>query len=269
MSILTLYKEITRVKVAVPRGALSGMITVNALTIPLKEDDNIWIRTPYAESIKFKLTADAPIGATAIRVNVSLTPPGVPSTMMGIPVDSAVMLPDNEEALLARTSYQYMNCTGKINAGTSQNWSFGHLYGVQYYNWNQDGGTNGTTVDTSTITISRQYQHLGFRVPFDCELVGFTGSGKNSNGNRDYAGGLFVGTPDYGTANDINPVLRAYSSGYNEGCSFTSRAAAFEDLTRSHSISAGEVIFPAIKGLTATNDTLILNFTIVLKLIKA
>ena len=270
MSILTLYKEITRVKVAVPRGALSGMITVNALTIPLKEDDNIWIRTPYAESIKFKLAADVPIGATAIRVNVSVTPPGVPSTMMGIPVDSAVMLPDNEEALLARTSYQYLNATGKANAGTSQNWQFGHLYGVQYYNWNQDSGDNGVTVDTSTVAIDRGYQHIGFRVPFDCELVGFTGSGKNSNGDRDFAGGLYVGTPQWGTLTDMTMTLRAYSSAsYAPGTAYTARAAKFEDLTRSYSISAGDVIYPMIKGLTATNDSLIINFTIVLKTIKA
>ena len=189
---------------------------------------------------------------------------------MPIPIDSTVMLPDNEEALLARTSYQYLNATGKANAGTNQNWKFGHLYGVQFYNWNQDSGDNGVTVDTSTVAIDRGYQHIGFRVPFDCELVGFTGSGKNSNGDRDFAGGLYVGTPQWGTLTDMTMTLRAYSSAsYAPGTAYTARAAKFEDLTRSHSISAGDVIYPMIKGLTASNDTLIINFTIVLKTVKA
>ena len=270
MSSLVQYKEISRVSSAVAAGALGGIININALTVPLKTGDDIWIRTPRGESIRFQITGDAPIGTTAIRVDISGSYPGITSTLSGIPVNSAVMLPDVSTALLARTSYQYLNCTGKVNAGTSQNWKFGHLYGVQFYNWNQDSGDNGVTVDSSTVAIDRSFQHIGFRVPYDCELVGWSGSGKNSNGDRDFAGGLYVGTPQWGTTNDMTMTLRAYSSAsFAPGTAYTNRAAKFEDLTRSYSISAGDVIYPMIKGLTATNDSLIINFTIVLKTIQA
>ena len=117
------------------------------------------------------------------------------------------------------------------------------------------------------LTIPKNIQHIGFRVPYDCTLIGWIGSGRNNNGDRDFAGGLFVGTPEWGTTNDMTMTLRAYSSGNNASGSFTNRAAKFEDLTRSYSISAGDVIYPMIKGLTATDDTLNLNFTIVLKTI--
>ena len=187
-----------------------------------------------------------------------------------IPAGSIITYRSEKKWQKLYTSYQYLNATGKASAGTSQNWKFGHLYGVQFYNWNQDTGANGVTVDSSTVAISRQYQHIGFRVPFDCELVGFSGSGKNSNGDRDFAGGLYVGTPQWGTTGDMTMTLRAYSSAsYAPGTSFSARAAKFEDLTRSYSISAGDVIYPMIKGLTATSDTLIINFTIVLKTVKA
>jgi hypothetical protein len=270
MSILPFYKEISRVTSEVPAGATGGIINVSATPFPLKSGDFIWIRTQAGQSYRIELIGDTDTGGTALRYNTAASGTGLSELLMPIPIDSAVMLPDEQTALLARTSYQYLNATGKASAGTSQNWKFGHLYGVQFYNWNQDTGATGVTVDSSTVAISRQYQHIGFRVPFDCELVGFSGSGKNSNGNRDFAGGLYVGTPQWGTTGDMTMTLRAYSSAsYAPGTSFSARAAKFEDLTRSYSITAGDVIYPMIKGLTATNDTLLLNFTIVLKTVKA
>tara|TARA_B100000900_G_scaffold353728_1_gene322055 strand:+ start:7434 stop:8231 length:798 start_codon:yes stop_codon:yes gene_type:complete len=182
-----------------------------------------------------------------------------------IPAGSIVTYRSDKKWEKIYTSYQYLNCTGKSDAGTSENWKYGHGFGVQFYNWVQDSGATGTTVDSSTLTIPKNLQHIGFRVPYNCTLIGWKGSGKNSNGNRDFAGGLFVGTPQWGTDTDMTMTLRAYSSANNAGGSFTNRPSKFEDLTRSYAISAGDVIYPMIKGLTTTDDTLLINFTIVLK----
>jgi len=270
MSSLVQYKEISRVSSAVAAGALGGIININALTIPLKSGDDIWIRTPRGESIRFQITGDAPIGTTAIRVDISASYPGITSTLSGIPVNSAVMLPDVSTALLARTSYQYQTFTGSISAGTSQNWISGGQYGVTYHTWNRDSGDTGITVGSSTMTILKQYQHAGIRVPYDCTLIGFSGAGRNNNGNRQFAGGLFVGTPDWGATGSITPTLRAYAAAnFSPGTAYTNRPVKVEDLTRSFEISAGDVIYPAIKSLSGTNDTIQLTFNLVLKTIKA
>jgi hypothetical protein len=270
MNRLPFYKEIARVTTAAPSGATTGILDVSALTIPLKTGDFVFIRTPKGHSFRIELSADLGIGSTGLRYNTAASGTGLPELITAIPVDSTIMLPDNETALLARTSYQYQNFTGSISAGTAQNWKFGGQYGVTYHTWNRDSGDTGITVGTSTMTVAKQYQHAGIRVPYDCTLIGFSGAGRNNNGNRQFAGGLFVGTPDWGATGSITPTLRAYATAdYSPGTSYTNRPVKVEDLSQSFEISAGDVIYPAIKSLSGTNDTIQLTFNLVLKTIKA
>jgi|TARA_R110000824_G_scaffold367892_1_gene557118 hypothetical protein len=269
MSVLPFYKQISRVTTEVPAGATSGIMDVIALTIPLKENDFVLIYTPTGKNYRLKLLADLAIGDTALRYS-TVSGVGLPFVLNAIPVDSTIMLPDNETALLARTSYQYQTFTGSISAGTAQNWKFSGQYGVTYHTWNRDSGDTGITVGTSTMTVAKQYQHAGIRVPYDCTLVGFSGAGRNNNGNRQFAGGLFVGTPDWGATGSITPTLRAYAAAnYSPGTSYTNRPVKVDDLSQSFSVSAGDVIYPAIKSLSGTNDTIQLTFNLVLKTIKA
>ena len=267
MGILKVYKEISRVTAAVAAGTVPGVISISALTVPLKVGDNVYVNTPNGFSYKLEIDgADLAIGATALRYNTTTTS----IFLQGIAVDSVLVLPDSETALLARTSYQYQNFTGSISAGTSQNWKHAGQYGVTYHTWNRDSGDTGVTVGSSTMTIAKQYQHSGIRVPYDCTLIGFSGAGRNNNGNRQFAGGLFVGTPDWGDTGSITPTLRSYAAAsFAPGSSYTNRPVKVEDLTRSYAISAGDVIYPAIKSLDNTNDTIQLTFNLVLKTIKA
>lgn len=187
-----------------------------------------------------------------------------------IPVGSIITYRSDKKWEKLYTSYQYQSFTGSISAGTSQNWISGGQYGVTFHTWNRDSGDTGVTVGSSTITIAKQYQHAGIRVPYDCTLIGFSGAGRNNNGNRQFAGGLFVGTPDWGATGSITPTLRAYAAAdFSPGTAYTNRPVKVEDLTRSFEISAGDVIYPAIKSLDNTNDTIQLTFNLVLKTIKA
>lgn len=162
--------------------------------------------------------------------------------------------------------YQYITFLGNSTVQTNGDWEFPGANGISNHTWSIDGNSNGTTVGTTTITIAKTEQHAGVRIPHNCTLVGFFGMGRNSNGNRQFHGGLFVGTPDWGGTASITPTLRAYAAADNSpGGSYTARASKLEDLTRSHSLSAGEVIYPAIRGDGTTADTIQVSFTIVLK----
>ena len=51
----------------------------------------------------------------------------------------------------------------------------------------------------------------------------------------------------------------------NESGAYTNRASKIEDLTRNFSLSAGDMIYPAIRGDGSTADTIQLSMTIVIK----
>ena len=163
----------------------------------------------------------------------------------------------------ARHSYSYISFTGQSTVQSDGNWEYLPKQGIASHSWNNNGEAAGITVGDSTISVDRTTQHNGIRVPHACTLVGFSGIGSNASGNRTFHGGLFVGVPDYNDDDDITPVLRAYAAA--SGSSHGNRTSVVEDLGRTHSLSAGDVIYPAIRGNGSNADNIYLNFTVVLK----
>ena len=74
-----------------------------------------------------------------------------------------------------------------------------------------------------------------------------------------------MGTPDWGTNNKINAELVAVAAADNNSGSYHSRPAKLEDLSRSYSIAAGDVIYPALKGSGTNADILQASITVVIK----
>jgi len=175
----------------------------------------------------------------------------------------------------ARFAYQYISFTGNVTANTSGNsyWEYPTANGISNHTWTQivkntTGGVNNrdTTTVGDEVGIDRLNQgSAGVRIPYAGTIVGFTGSGRNSSGDRIYYAGLFVGTPDWGTNNDINAELVAVAAADNNSGSYLSRPSKLEDLSRSYSISAGDVIYPAFKGSGTNADIIQANITIVIK----
>jgi len=175
----------------------------------------------------------------------------------------------------ARHTYQYISFVGNITANTSGNgyWEYPSPNGISNHTWTQivkntTGGVNNrdTTTVGDEVGIDRLNQgSAGIRIPYAGTIVGFTGSGRNASGDRVYYAGLFVGTPDWGTTNDIDAELVAVAAADNNGGSYQSRPSKLEDLSRSYSISAGDVIYPAIKGSGTNADIMQVSWTIVIK----
>ena len=161
-------------------------------------------------------------------------------------------------------AYQYISFLGNSSVPADGDWEYPSPNGISNHTWNQDGGAGGTSIG-DTIAINRLNENGGIRIPYAGTLVGFTGMGRNASGNRVYSGGLFVGTPAWGSSNGHNASLQAYAAANNEGGSYTSRPSKVEDLSRSYSISAGDVIYPAIRGNGSNADTIQISFTIVIK----
>jgi hypothetical protein len=176
----------------------------------------------------------------------------------------------------ARYTYQYISFVGNITANTSGNgyWEYPSPNGISNHTWTQivqtkvDGTDNrDTTTVGDEVGIDRLNQgSAGIRIPYAGTIVGFTGSGRNASGNRAYYGGLFVGTPDWGTTNKIDAELVAVAQAdASPGGNLQSKPAKVEDLSRSYSISAGDVIYPAIKGSGTNADVIQVSWTIVIK----
>ena len=159
-------------------------------------------------------------------------------------------------------SYQYISFIGQSTVQADGNWEYLPKAGIGNHTWNVNGGASGVTVNSSTITVDKTTQHNGLGMPHACTLIGFSGMGSNASGNRAYAGGLFVGTPAWNTTTSITPTLRAYATPTG---ALGSRAAQAIDLTRSHSLAPGDVIYPAIRGDGSNADNVFFNFTVVLK----
>ena len=140
----------------------------------------------------------------------------------------------------ARHSYSYISFTGQSTVQSDGNWEYLPKQGIASHAWNNNGEAAGITVGDSTIAVDKTTQHNGIRVPHACTLIGFSGLGSNASGNRTFHGGLFVGVPDYNDTDAINPVLRAYAAA--SGSSHGNRTSVVEDLGRTYSLSAGDVL---------------------------
>ena len=174
----------------------------------------------------------------------------------------------------SKSAYQYISFVGNVTADTSGYWKHPTPNGISNHTWTQvvetkvDGTDNrDTTTVGDSVGINRLNQgSSGIRIPYAGTIVGFTGSGRNASGNRTYYGGLFVGTPDWGTSNKIDAELVAVAQAdASPGGNLQSRPSKVEDLSRSYSISAGDVIYPAIRGNGTNGDGIQVSFTIVIK----
>jgi hypothetical protein len=161
--------------------------------------------------------------------------------------------------------YQYISFLGNSTVQANGDWEFPGGNGISNHTWAIDSNQNAVTVGSTTISVAQQYQHAGVRVPYAGKLVGVFGAGRNTNANRQFAAGLFVGVPDWGTTNAINATLRSYAAANNESGSYQNRPSKIEDLTRDFDLSAGDMIYPAIRGDGTSADTIQVSMTVVIK----
>ena len=161
--------------------------------------------------------------------------------------------------------YQYISFLGNSTVQANGDWEFPGGNGISNHTWTIDSNQNAVTVGSTTISVAQQYQHAGVRVPYAGKLVGVFGAGRNTNADRQFAAGLFVGVPDWGTTNSINATLRSYAAANNESGSYQNRASKIEDLTRDFDLSAGDMIYPAIRGDGTSADTVQVSMTVVIK----
>jgi hypothetical protein len=90
-------------------------------------------------------------------------------------------------------------------------------------------------------------------------------------GNFQSAVGLFCGTPQYNDNATQDFTLRAYGAADNSAgpdSNYSQRPVKAEDLTRSFSLSAGDIILPAFNSVTDDGGNLRIDYTIVLKTYK-
>ena len=172
-----------------------------------------------------------------------------------------------------RYAYQYI--TFHCQDVMKTNWiTFGNS-GLSNHVWGTDLSTNGVTVDSSTVSCANTLQASAFKVPYECKLVGFTGTGYRFNGSYSFCGGVFIlDAPDYGGSVDDdstsvdsqNATLRAFANAVDGGNGFNQKLNKLEDLNRDYTVPAGAAIFPAFKDTAGENSGNFRgNMTIVLK----
>ena len=170
-----------------------------------------------------------------------------------------------EDKIQTHYHYQYISFLGNSTVQANGDWEFPGGNGISNHTWTIDSNQNAVTVGSTTISVAQQYQHAGVRVPYAGKLVGVFGAGRNTNADRQFAAGLFVGVPDWGTTNSINATLRSYAAANNESGSYQNRPSKIEDLTRDFDLSAGDMIYPAIRGDGTSADTIQVSMTVVIK----
>ena len=167
------------------------------------------------------------------------------------------------------STLQYINFSSQ--AAASQYWITFSSSGISNHTWNTTTTDTGVTVDSSQITsISTAIQSVGIVMPFACTLIGFRATIYRV-GNFQTAVGLFCGTPKYNDNATEDFTLRAYAAADNSAgpdSNYSQRPVKAEDLTRSHSLAAGDIILPAFNSVTNNGGNSRISYTIVLKTIK-
>lgn len=188
-----------------------------------------------------------------------------------IPQGSVIIQSKDVAFQRKHTSLQYISFSSQVAA--SANWKIFSTSGISNHTWNFETSDNGTTVDTSEITsIPQAQQGVGIVIPFDCTLIGFRCTTFRMSNNQS-AVGLFCGTPDYNASTNSATksfTLRAYAASdisAGPGSNYSQRVVKAEDLTRSHLLSAGDIILPAFISLTSDTANLRISYTIVVKTI--
>ena len=150
-------------------------------------------------------------------------------------------------------------------------------------------------MDSSTITVGINVQQAGIVVPFECKLIGFSGNGHRYGHDNAFQFGIFAlnndvssahdhtsnRRPDYGgktdtsstgmntnvnNVNDQQATLRAIANATEVSSGgFNQRFNQVVDLSRSHTLEAGSLLFPCIRDTTGqAGDSLRARWTIVL-----
>ena len=161
--------------------------------------------------------------------------------------------------------------TFSSQAAADELWKTLSTAGISNHTWNTSLTDKGTTVGTSQLTgVSTAIQSVGIVVPFACELIGFRATIYRV-GNFQTAIGLFCGTPAYNDNATQDFTLRAYAAADNSAgpdSNYSQRPVKAEDLTRSHSLAAGDIILPAFNSVTNNGGNARITYTIVLKTTK-
>lgn len=185
-----------------------------------------------------------------------------------IPQGSVIVQSKDVAFQRKHTSLQYI--TFSSQAAAAAEWKTFSSSGISNHSWNTTTTDTGTTVGSSQITsISTAIQSVGIVIPFDCILVGFRAIVYRV-GNFQTAVGLFCGTPTYNDNATQNFTLRAYAAADNSAgpdSNYSQRPVKAEDLTRSHTLAAGDIILPAFNSVTNNGGNARISYTIVLKTI--
>ncbi len=212
-------------------------------------------------------TANADVNYNSTRLQFAST-----AVDQIIPVGSVLLI--NREKKFDRTHSSLQYITFSSQAACQAEWKTISSSGISNHTWNTVTTDKGTTVGTSELTnIAQSIQAVGIVVPYDCILIGFRANVFRV-GNFQSAVGLFCGTPDYNATTNTatkNFTLRAYAAAdisAGPGTSYAQRVVKAEDLTRSHSLSAGDIILPAFNSVTDNGGNLRISYTIVLKTLK-
>ena len=193
----------------------------------------------------------------------------------------------------ARYSYQYLNFTGNATTPADGDWMVPSGNGISNHLWNVNasngsgGSSNGKTKDSSNITVAANSAGNGIIIPQACILVGFDALVRNGSRHTNHGSsaassnylddqrscGLFIGQPtynDYAATGDL--TLRCYAAQDNTGGPDTDwylRITRATDMGNSISLSAGDVIVPAIAGTLSDgghhSGGCIVSWTVVLK----
>jgi hypothetical protein len=242
--------------------ALNIMSTSSTQTY-LKSGDNIYIICRDT-GLPIKLTLNADVSFNMARLTCAST-----VVEQLIPAGSLVLLDKEKKFDRTHSSLQYI--TFSSQAAAEEPWKTFSTAGISNHTWNTTTTDKGTTVGTSQLTgISTAIQSVGIVVPFDCLLIGFRATIYRV-GNFQTAVGLFCGTPAYNDNATQDFTLRAYAAADNSAgpdSNYSQRPVKAEDLTRSHSLSAGDIILPAFNSVTNDGGNARISYTIVLKTLK-
>ena len=206
-------------------------------------------------------TANADVNYNSTRLQFAST-----AVNQIIPVGSVLLM--NREKKFDRTHSSLQYITFSSQAVTEESWKTFSSAGISNHTWNTATTDKGTTVGTSQLTsISTAIQSVGIVVPFACELIGIKAIIYRV-GNFQTAIGLFCGTPAYNDNATQDFTLRAYAAADNSAgpdSNYSQRPVKAEDLTRSHSLAAGDIILPAFNSVTNNGGNARITYTIVLK----
>ncbi len=213
---------------------------------------------------EYDLTLSADLDSSVARCNFSSV-----TFDTNIPVGSVIIASKDKGFDRTHSSLQYITFSSQTTS--EESWKTFSSAGISNHTWNTTTTDKGTTVGTSQITgISTAIQSVGIVVPFDCLLIGFRATIYRV-GNFQTAVGLFCGTPAYNDFATQDFTLRAYAAADNSAgpdSNYSQRPVKAEDLTRSHSLSAGDIILPAFNSVTNNGGNTRISYTIILKTLK-